>query len=176
MNFFSRTLIKIMATIPKKEQPVTTLIIDWSDPKSKLSKYFTVGDALLLHKWNAYHKPSEEEKINILKIAETMDKIRELINLPITVSCWIRPKVANIPEHVQNGKDYNSLVGGAKASAHIYGKAVDWTTKATCDEIRARLLPHLDALGVCVEDLPGSNWIHCDSLLPRLNGGRFFKP
>lgn len=175
--------------------PGTKPVIDWKDPKAKISKYFTVKEALWLPSWGVMHDPSDDEKQNIIKTAQAMDGVRDLIGTPISVSVWIRPKKVNCPtfdpktikidekdprkdakKKALAALDYNAFIGGASASAHIVGMAVDWTSKGTCDAIRAKMKPELDKLGVCVEDLPGSNWVHCDIKPPRGFGGRFFKP
>lgn len=149
--------------------------IDWTNPSSKISKYFTVKEALFLPSWNCYHNPSEQEKTNILLMAEQMDKIREFLQKPIRVHCWIRP-VLNQPEHVRHGQDYNAFVKGARMSAHKTGEAVDWSIAgANCDELRKKLLPKLEQFDLRMEDLPGSNWVHTDRRKPN-NNIRFFKP
>lgn len=150
--------------------------IDWSNPKSKISKYFTVEEALLLPSWKVMHIPSNAEKQNIVELAKKMDKVRELINHPIRVSCWIRPSKVNAPGTKHHGQDYNAFVKGAKRSAHIEGKAIDWVApKKNCDDIRAIIVPKLEEFGLRCEDLPGSNWVHCDDREP-INNNRFFKP
>lgn len=183
------------APSPKKETVWERPMINWNDRKAKVSKYFTVHEATFLPSWNTYHLPSEEEKANIVKMALAMDKVRDLLG-PISVHIWIRPKKANTPssfdpkavkiaaadpkravkEKALAELDYNTFIGGAKQSPHIRGLGVDWHAQVTCDEARAKLLPKLEELGMCMEDLPGSNWVHTDILGPRGNTGRFFKP
>jgi hypothetical protein len=156
--------------------PETKLNVNWADTKSKISKYFSVKEATFLPSWGIHHFPSETEKENILKMAAVMDKIRDFLGTPITVSVWIRPKAVNCLGSVHHGQDYNAFVKGAEFSAHIKGLAVDWVSKDKCDDIRAKLMPELENFGICIEDLPGSNWVHTDIGSPRPNGGRCFKP
>ena len=139
-------------------------MIDWSDPKAKISKYFTVGEATWLPSWGKYHVPSEQECANILKLAQAMDKVREIVKSPIKVHVWIRPE------------GYNKQIGGAVNSAHITGEAVDWDCMQPCDETRTRLITYLGELGLRMEDLPGSTWVHLDIRPPGANGHRFFRP
>lgn len=170
------------------------MTIDWTNPKAKISKHFTVKEACWLPSWSAMHQPSDQEKVNILKMAETMDKIRELVNAPINIHCWIRPGKANCQvdlAKVQWSKDpttkkaqeaavaaldYNTFVKGARASRHRTGEATDWSAVGMkCDDVRDKLKPKLEEFGIRVEDLPGSSWVHTDIGQP-FNGVRFFKP
>lgn len=179
----------ILQAQPAEQQPATkpqatapsqsvqnTEAVNWNDPKSKISKYFTVHEALWLPTWSVYHAPSEAEKSSILQLASTMDKVRDFLGTSITVHTWIRPSSLNCPGNPRHGQNYNAAVGGAAGSAHRYGKALDWSSPGvSCDELRARLLPKLDEFKLCMEDLPGSTWVHNDIFLPRKTG-RFFKP
>jgi len=144
---------------------VNFMPIDWSNPSAKISKYFTVKEACWLPTWQKMHIPDEIEKENIIKMAQTMDLIREFIKMPIIISCWIRPK------------DYNAdpRIGGAPKSMHITGRAVDWTTGKNCDNIRKLLLPQLSFWKIRMEDKPGSNWVHVDNKDVE-DKNRFFKP
>lgn len=138
--------------------------IDWSNPKSKISKYFTVGEALFLPKWSCYHVPSEEEKSNIVRHAANMDLVREELGVPCVVHCWIRPASANCPDSPHHGEDYNALCGGAKASRHVKGDATDYhPVGMTCDDARTKLEPKLESFGMRMEKAPGTNWVHNDS-------------
>ena len=138
-------------------------MIDWTKPRSQLTKHFTIHDALYLPSWKIYHIPSEEEKLNIIKQAEVMEKIREFLGLPIIISCWIRPSSVNCPVSVYHGKNYNQFVKGSKNSAHIVGLATDWYIKGKkCDDIRLLLVPKLEEFKIRLEDFPGSNWLHTD--------------
>ncbi len=164
------------------------MTINWFNPAEKISKYFTVREALWLPSWSAIHQPSEAEKAEILKTAQVMDKVREFIGKPITVHCWLRPGKlvcpAFDPKTVKPDTpakvaalaalDYNAYVGGATSSSHKTGKAVDWDCGEDCDETRKKLLPKLAELGLRMEDLPGSSWVHNDTSPP--NPNRFFKP
>ncbi len=159
---------------PTKQAPASS--IDWNNPKAKISKHFTVHEALWLPSWSVYHTPSEVEKASILRLASAMDKVRDLIEAPIRVHVWIRPVRLNAPSHSMHGQNYNAFVKGASSSAHRYGKAVDWSSSGiSCDELRSKLVSKLEEFKLCMEDLPGSSWVHNDAFLPRKTG-RFFKP
>ena len=168
--------------------------IDWSNPASKISKYFTVKEATFLPSWGILHIPTDDEKAKILKVAEKMDAIREFLNEPIQVHVWIRPEKANCPNSEWDGKDYNryiyenqvwkNLTSAQKAekkvpnSPHKTGDAVDWSiigkrTPEYCATIRSKLLSKLQELDIRMEDIEG-NWIHVDTR-PVISR-RFFKP
>lgn len=149
--------------------------IDWENPECKMTPFFKVREALLLPSWKVYHKPTEEEKYNICKTVLLMDEIRELINAPIHIHCWIRPACVNAPDSEYHGKDYNYYVGGSKRSGHILGIAVDFSSPGeNCDDLRAALVPKMDAWQFRIEDLRGAKWVHVD-LKPPGPSGRFFK-
>lgn len=138
--------------------------IDWSNPKAKISKHFTVGEALYLPKWDCYHIPSDDEKEAIVRHAANMDRVREELGVPCVVHCWIRPGSANCPESSHHGEDYNALCGGAKASRHMKGDATDYhPVGMTCDEARSKLEPKLEEFDMRMEKAPGTNWVHNDS-------------
>lgn len=168
--------------------------VDWSNPDSKISKYFTVREATYLPSWKTSHIPTEQEKANILAIAQKMDLVREFLNEPILVHVWIRPGKASCPGTQWDGKDYNewlyknviwkNLSDEEKAakkvpnSPHKTGDAVDWSvknksTKEYCALVRQKLLPKLAEWDLRMEDIDGS-WVHLDCK-PVVNK-RFFKP
>lgn len=125
-----------------------SISIDWQKRSSHISKFFTVAEATFLRSWNVHMNPSEEEKDNIIATALKMDSIREILDTPIKVHCWIRSEI------------YNKTIGGAPKSAHLAGLAVDWSCEFNCDAVRYMLLPHLAKLELRMEDLKGSSWIH----------------
>lgn len=156
--------------------------IVWTDPKAKISEHFTVKDALYLPSWQIFHTPSEEEKKNILAMAEKMELIREFLGgKPIHVNCWTRPEKVNSPKSFHHGQSYNRYVRGAPGSAHKEGKAVDFVvSKMTCDDVRECLRFKLEEFKLRCEDMPGSGWVHCDIREPAILGAkqrsRFFRP
>ncbi len=156
-------------------------MINWSDPKSKISRFFTVGEALYLPSWGIYHIPSEQEKKNIEEFAKTIDLVRDLIGIPIVCHVWIRPTSVNCPGSKYHGKNYNQFVGSvATKSAHISGRALDfhfkgYATNNDCSIMREKIKPHLEKLKLRMEGLYGP-WIHLDNMQPGASGKRFFKP
>lgn len=131
------------------------------------AKHFTLKEAIWLPSWGRIASDSEltpgvVEKLNDLFVR--LDSIRDWFDRPIRIHCAFRPS------------DYNRLVKGAPNSAHLYGMAVDFDIKGVdCDFVRKLLMPRLAQLGIRMEDLPGSSWVHIDTRPPGA-GGRFFKP
>ena len=145
------------------------MLINWTKPQDKISKYFTVKDACHLPSWDVYHVPSEAEQQNILKQAKILDSLVDEVGLKIIVHCWIRPTSANCPDNKKyHGQNYNKFVGStATTSSHIKGIGTDFhfegkETAAECLEMREKkLLPLLDKYKIRMEKKAGS-WIHID--------------
>lgn len=177
-----------------------TSSIDWTDPKAKITDRISVGEALTLQSWGVMHVPSEEEKAAIVGIAEAagraMDVLEKIIgrHVSINVHAFMRPEKANVPGSQWDGHDYNryiyetqvwkDLSADEKAkknvpkSPHRTGHAIDfhiggYEGAEKCAQIRQMLLPHLEELGLRMEDLNGG-WVHLDNL-PVVHA-RFFKP
>lgn len=185
---------------PAPIQPIAMPQIDWANPKSKITPRFSVGEALTLQSWVAMHVPSEEEKAAIISIAEGVGRAADILEqklgrkVSINVHAFIRPEKANIPGSQWDGKDYNRYIYETQVwknlseedkakksvpkSPHRTGHAIDfhivgYEGKDKCQEIREMLIPHLEELGLRMEDIIGG-WIHLDNL-PVVNK-RFFKP
>lgn len=140
---------------------------DWSDRLSHITPNFTVYEACWLPSVSCLYFPTYEERQNLTRLCKTMEKIRALVGKPINVHCQIRPKW------------YNALPGinGSEKSYHILGMACDFRVVGmNCDVVRELLRKNADVLDICIEDRPGSAWVHIDTGLPRAHGGRFFKP
>lgn len=140
------------------------------DDKIPGCEYFKWREALWLPQWNREANESDglnDEILENIKVtAKWMDEIRKYFGKPIKIHCWFRPA------------KYNALVGGGKTSQHLIGKAVDFHVSGmTCDDVRKALIDAnmLEDLGLRMEDLPGSNWVHLDDRAPGPSG-RFFKP
>jgi hypothetical protein len=172
--------------------------LNWCNPKSPLSRYFSIGEVTFLPQWNVYHIPNESEKLEIMFLAMRLDQVREFLGLPIVIHCWIRPTTTSFmgkldyklslnsevrarQEEAVRTLNYNLYIGStAKNSAHIRGAGVDFHVKGfksalKCAEIRKKLLPKLEELGLRMEDING-DWIHLDTYPVKKGGRRFFKP
>ena len=124
---------------------------------------FTWAESLYLPSFNIHAIPDEEVIHNIKKFAPKVQKVRKILKKPMLITSWWRPD------------KYNKLIGGSAASWHITGGACDFRCPGlSADEIREILRPKLSKLGLRMENLPGSNWVHIDDKKTR--GSRFFRP
>jgi len=152
-------------------------VIDWTNPEAKISKHFSVREAVYLSKWGrlAYEGDglNDHVKACILKMAYKMDTVRDYLGVPIIVHRWYSPK------------GYNALVGGAKGSKHMSmgdHSAVDFhcriqgakSNAEACDTIRAALEPKLVELQLRMEQNHGAGWVHLDDAEIILM--RYFRP
>ena len=113
---------------------------------------FKWGEALYLPSFNIHAVPNEEIIRNIQKFAPRVQEVRKILKAPMLITSWWRPE------------KYNALIGGAKRSHHMTGGAVDFRCPGlSADEIRRILKPRLAGLGLRMENLPGSNWVHIDN-------------
>lgn len=133
--------------------------------KIKGCENFHWYEFLYLKEWKIHCFPTYIQRENIIEVAKTLQEIRNYLGQPIYITSGLRPDA------------YNKLIGGSKLSAHKLGKAVDFVVnKIKPDRVRELLEPVLDDFDICMENLPGSSWVHIDILPPRTNSGRFFKP
>lgn len=143
-------------------------MIDWLNPKCKIAKYFTVKEAIWLPSWNRLATPLDgldnSVKENLVYLFEKMDILRDYLGTPIIVHVAYRPS------------KYNEEIGGVPKSAHVLGKAVDWSCSIDCDAVREKLLPKIEGLGMRMENKPGSSWVHLDTMDLKEGGNRFFIP
>ena len=147
------------------------MFVDWSDPKSPISKHFTVKEALWLPSWgrmaNETDGLNDEIKSNLIKTFTWMDQVRDHFNAPICVHVTYRPEA------------YNALVKGAKSSQHLIGCAIDFDVQGLeCKDAIQDILDNglLESIQLRMENNgPEPTWIHLDSRIPG-SAGRYFKP
>lgn len=124
--------------------------INWDDPKCRISRYFTVGEACLIREFEELYEPTPSERYNILYMASLLDPVRVFLDAPINVHSWIRPE------------PYNGWMGGARESRHLLGLAVDFDCGEDCDETRKKLEPRLSDFRLRMESVDGTSWVHLD--------------
>lgn len=139
--------------------------IDWKTPGAKISKHFTVHEAIYLHRWSRL--ADERDGLNdhvkecIVRFAAKADLVRDFLGLQMRVHRWFSPK------------GYNAIVGGAKGSKHMSlgdHSAMDFdcliegaeSQGDACDIIRASLEPKLEEMVIRLEKNPGASWVHID--------------
>jgi putative chitinase len=105
-----------MPKLNKKGEPS-----GWKNFDSKISKYFTVGDAV---NHDVKRIPSNIiVKQRIKKLAKELDKLQEQFG-QIQINSWYRPKAVN------------DAVGGASNSQHIQGWAADIELRGKNNRLR----------------------------------------
>lgn len=144
-------------------------MIDWTNENDNITAHFTVRDALLLHSYNRLANESdgltEEGKDSLVKLCEKMEEIRDLLDCPVSVHCMFR------------SQEYNKTIGAIPNDVHAQFLACDFdcNKNMTCDEVKAKLLPELETLGIRMENNgQGAAWIHID-LHPVMHN-RYFTP
>lgn len=133
------------------------------------SDNFKWQEILYLPRWQVYAMPDTYTIYKNLKlITHRLEMVREVIGSPLIVTSGWRPRL------------YNTLIGGAKNSAHIHGRAIDFYALDYpggdgCDKVRSWLENKLDQFDIRMERNPGGNWVHID-----INSvgqtGRYFYP
>lgn len=171
--------------------------IDWSNRNSLVSRLYTVKDAIYLPRWGRLADDrdglDDNAKAALIDVFQRMEKVTDILGVTVSVHCAFR------------SNEYNRLVGGAKASAHIargvqmppkvipdgteigngikHIAAVDFDANigeasagANCDKVREILKPKLEELDMRMEQNPGSDWVHLDTKPVRPGDSRIFTP
>ncbi len=163
--------------------------IDWTNPAAKISKYFTVKEAIYLKDWDRLANADDGltliVKTKLVQFFRTKaDPVREILGPMFVKSCF-RPE------------KYNNQIGGAPLSCHqVIEQTVNGVKKICaaldfycdsdgdgdkdgedCDIIKKVLRPHLKDLGLRMEkNGTGARWVHLDDKdVPPL-GSREFDP
>ena len=134
-----------------------------------LTEHFTLNEAIRSRKATELgidNRPATTEiKLAIIKTAEGMEMVREVLGAPIIVSSWYR------------GPKLNKAVGGRDTSQHCKGEAVDFicpkfgTVQQVFDRIKASSIQYDQLIVEKVKRKDGtvSEWIHVSfSQKPRL--------
>lgn len=148
-------------------------------------KYFTWKEALWLPEENravSEEELNDEIKQNLIHSFRWMDKVREWIGRPVTVTIALRTmkyhldlyKRINAKRKSQGLPELRVPMG----SGHLKGRAIDFVVKGiSCDDFKAKILSEgkLDEWNLRMEDNgKGANWIHLDDM-PVGPSGRYFK-
>jgi hypothetical protein len=98
-----------------------------------------------------HNVPTGQERKNLQRTAETMEKVRTLLgDKPILISSGYR------------NSEVNAAVGGSKSSAHMSGLAVDFSCPSfgTPRAICKKLEPHMKELGIDQLIHEYDTWVH----------------
>jgi len=126
-------------------------------------KNFIWREALHLDSLGACVYADDEVIENLTEIFQKLQWIRNYFNRSIKINSAYRPV------------KYNRHIGGSYRSQHIAGKAIDFRVKGVrCDKVREAMIPELEMLGLRMEKLPKSNWVHIDT--GEVIKNRYFRP
>jgi putative chitinase len=116
----------------------------------QLTEHFSLAEATVTGV-KADNTPTDAQLEVIKKTASQLEKVREVLGVPLKINSWFR------------SASVNKAVGGSATSAHSYGLAVDFKTKEfTVAEICAKI----NAAGIKYDQLideknaSGSEWVH----------------
>jgi uncharacterized protein YcbK (DUF882 family) len=138
--------------------------IDWSSPDAKVTEHFTVYDALQLHQWKRLATTSDGVDYgNIEKICRKMEEVRSFLGVPINAHCTYRSPA------------YNKLCGAPEHDVHSMSLAMDFDCNdhMTIEEVKAKLEPELERLGIRMER-GTTSWVHLD--IHTVGHARYFYP
>lgn len=129
-----------------------------------LTEHFTLEEAIRSSKATELginNRPDDSQiKLNIIKTAEGMEMVREVLGQPIQVTSWYR------------GPKLNAAVKGRPTSQHCKGQAVDFVCPkfGTVDDVFKRIKESgIQYDQLIVEKVGKSQWIHISfSDKPRL--------
>lgn len=159
--------------------------IDWSNPKSYVSEFFTVEEVLYLpgfHRLATAEDGLTDDVKEVLEwfAVEKMDKIRRHLDFPIVVHSWFRPEL------------YNKKIGGALKSAHMarleknhiqiaacdFHPFITGDTQVACSYYAKQMIEnYLSEWDIRMENNGDfSGWVHIDTKPPGHTGNRYFKP
>lgn len=120
---------------------------------TKISKFFTWKEMIQSKTAEKEHIENVPEKIiiklNLIKLAETLDLVRAHIDAPVVINSGYR------------SKKVNELVGGVENSLHMEGKAADisFTKEGDYEKALKFLKKHRKSLNID-EIVPYNTYIH----------------
>jgi hypothetical protein len=116
----------------------------------QLTEHFSLAEATVTGV-KADNTPTDAQLEVIKKTASQLEKVREVLGVPLKINSWFR------------SASVNEAVGGSATSAHSYGLAVDFKTKEfTVAEICAKI----NEAGIKYDQLideknaSGREWVH----------------
>jgi len=143
------------APAPAPLAPPQMSTLDWTDGSCMVSKYFSVANCLTLHSWNRLATPEDGFNQNqLLTLCVKLDQVREILGFPMNVHCIFRSQAYNTSQNISPAADVHSmsLACDFDVGPHL-----------TTDEVKAKLLPMLEELGIRMENNgPGAAWVHID--------------
>ena len=144
------------------------MTISWNDPTCEVTPFFTVNDCLMLHRWSRLATKADGADFGKLTtLCQKLEEVRAILGCPMNVHCMFRSTKYNLEQKIMVAKD--------GLDVHALSEACDFdcNENLTTDEVKAALMPHLESLGIRMENNgPNSSWIHLD--LHEVIHSRFF--
>jgi hypothetical protein len=163
-----------MVALRECNHDLVLVMIEWADPLARVSKHFNVREAIWLPRWQRLAGGTElspDIQNNLVAFLARMDAVRDWFGKAINVHVTYRTF------------SYNQLVGGAPASRHMQGHAMDMDVAGVdCGIAISRILDGdmLDKWDLrCENNVVNGNppgWIHLDSCAVGPSGSRYFVP
>lgn len=143
-------------------------MIDWANPKDKVTDHFTVNDCLILHSWNRLATENDGADFDKLQtLCNKLEEVRSILNCPMNVHCIFRSKEYNIEQGIL-------LPTGNDVHAQNLAADFDCNPTLSIQEIKDILEPKLEELQIRLEK-GTTTWVHVDLRSPGPSG-RYFTP
>lgn len=128
----------------------------------KLSQHFTMEELVSSNKATQLgidNTMPEELLPRLVLVAEMLERIRTLLNVPMIVTSGYRCEALN------------RAVGSNSTSDHVQGHAADFVAPAygTASQIAQKLAPMVSVLGIgqiILEGVKGKQWVHVSTHIP----------
>lgn len=126
-----------------------------------LSEHFSWAEACITQQRGLDNTIPESLEANIVLVSKQMERVRALLNVPVTVSSWYR------------SPEVNKAVGGAKKSDHMSGLAVDFIAPkfGSCAQI-VKMISSYPELIHFNQLILEHSWVHISFSNPVAEGKR----
>lgn len=122
----------------------------------QLSPHFTLAEltaSTTANRLGLRNVPDSAALYQLTKTAQMLERVRELLGVPITVTSGYR------------SPDVNAAVGGRTSSDHLKGMAADIVSPGfgIPHAVATAIAPHVSTLGIgqlILEGIKGKRWVH----------------
>lgn len=141
--------------------------IDWTDPEAAVTEHFKVKDLIMLHAWGRLANESdgfdEVMQSKAVVLAQKAEEVRGILGCPMNSHCGLRTVAYNQSQKIVPAADVHSM---------MLALDFDCNPVMSIDAIKAKLEPHLEALGIRME-FGTTTWVHFDLKAPGPSGHYF---
>lgn len=130
-------------------------MIDWTNGSCQVTEHFNVNDCLMLHADKRLATEADGADLDkLVVLCNTMEQVRSILGCPMNVHCCFRSVAYNQSQGIKPIVDIHSMSLGCDFDAN--------ETMST-DDVKARLMPELENLGIRMENNGvGASWVHID--------------